>query len=123
MVWYPWESPVENKLCKSLALLKSPKGDNTPFAINAANVSRSIGVKNLPIISTTLFGLTVKINVKAKNIIENITGPIELVNGAILISKVVAPVLGIISIGPKQSIIITSKASPNFLPALPKTAW
>ncbi len=57
-----------------------------------------------------------------KNIIENITGPIELVNGAILISKVVAPVLGIISIGPKQSIIITSKASPNFLPALPKTA-
>ena len=113
MVWYPWESPVENKLCKSLALLKSPKGDNTPFAINAANVSRSIGVKNLPIISTTLFGLTVKINVKAKNIIENITGPIELVNGAILISKVVAPVLGIISIGPKHSLIRTSPCNSN----------
>ena len=96
---------------------------NLIFVLKPSKVIDVLGKFLTPIISTTLFGLTVKINVKAKNIIENITGPIELVNGAILISKVVAPVLGIISIGPKQSIIITSKASPNFLPALPKTAW
>ncbi|MPM91779.1 hypothetical protein SDC9_138913 [bioreactor metagenome] len=77
----------------------------------------------MPIISITFVGLIVNINVKPKNKTEKITELIEEVSGSILISKVVAAVLGITSIGPRQSIIMTSKVTPNFLPAFPTTSW
>ena len=73
--------------------------------------------------SITFVGFTVKINVNKKNITENITGLNPSNIGIILISKVVAAVLGITSIGPRQSIIITSRPTPNFLPALCTTFW
>lgn len=59
--------------------------------------------------------------VNAKNIIENIYELILLNNGKILISKVVAPVLGITNMGPRHSIIKTSNTIPNLLLSLPIT--
>ena len=72
---------------------------------------------------TVLDGLIVSKNTSAKKIIENITLLKSPNIGAILSSKVVALVLGITSIGPKQSIIISSIAIPNFLPARLAIFW
>ena len=104
-------------------MFNSPIGDEIPFIIKNPRASKSIGVKNLPIISITFVGLIVNIKVKPKNSTENIAELIFEVSGRTLNSKVVAAVLGITNIGPRQSIIITSKESPKFLPALPTTFW
>lgn len=94
-----------------------------PFTIKNARDSNKIGVKNLPIISITLVGFIVSKSVIEKNITENKTGLKFFASGNILISNVVAPVLGITNIGPRHNIIKNSKVIPNFLPALPITFW
>ena len=108
IVWYPWVIPLTNNP-SLLLLLSSPIGDKIPFPINNIKASNKTGVKNLPIISITFVGLIVNISVRPKNSRENTAEFNEEVMGIILISKVVAAVLGITNIGPRHSIIIISK--------------
>ena len=69
----------------------------------------STGVKNLPIISTKRVG-------RPKKIIENTNKEILSVNGAILISKVVAAVLGGAINTPVHNTAATFKIMPGILP-------
>ena len=98
--------------------LISPIGVAIPFIINIANDTKSIGVNTFPITSTTFdFVIVSAITIK-KNIIENTSG-LKLGNsGNILISKVVAAVLGITTAGPIHVIIVKPNSKPILLSTL-----
>ena len=110
---------MTNNSFDSISLFNVPSGDIIPFPIKKARQINKTGVRNFPIISITFVGRIVNIRVKAKKIIEKKTEFTPGINGVILNSNVVAAVLGIAKIGPKQSIIIISRLSPKFLPARP----
>ena len=110
---------MTNNSFDSISPFNVPSGDKIPFPIKKARQINRTGVRNFPIISITFVGRIVNMSVKVKKIIEKITEFILGINGVILNSNVVAAVLGIATIGPKQSIIINSKLSPNVLPARP----
>ena len=94
----------------------SPIGLRIPAIIKINVQIMSTGVKNLPIISTKRVGRIVKANTIPKKIIENTNKEILSVNGAILISKVVAAVLGGAINTPVHNTAATFKIMPGILP-------
>ena len=92
-----------------------------PFTKSTASVSRRAGVRNLPIISITALGLTVRINTAAKNIAPNTQELQAGISGSTPNSKVVAHVRGMQSKGPTQSMDITASMAAAGLESLLST--
>ena len=121
IVWYPWVIPSAKTWFITAGSFKSPSGFIIPIIIKNIKAINKAGVKYCPIISTTLDGFIVSINVNPKNNMENITGLKPAKIGCIPISNVVAPVLGIAKSGPRQIIIAVANINDNVLPLLTKT--
>ena len=89
-----------------------------PLIITKESITIHVGVKYLPIVSITEDLFKTKIRLKAKYIIINKIGENDGNNGCIVISKVVAAVLGIPSIGPIAINKIEAKIIENLGPIL-----
>ena len=90
-----------------------------PAPINIINEMTIRGVKNLPTISTTLLGRIVNKITIPKNITENITMFVFGMIGRIVISYVVAAVLGIANIGPIHKITAVFITRDGIFPTIP----
>ena len=100
----------------------SPSGVATPLIMMTARPISSSGVRIAPTISTTADWRMHKNRIIAKNIMENTTEETPLMFGTIAISKVVAAVRGIATMGPMHRMSALMSIAAGTLPRRAVTA-